>query len=87
MSSNAFAVVYVDRKASLTGCLSNKNLDGLKEEENGSDEAAHNIRAILAAFGQGISMPSSSVFLVLIADCSTCLRRRRLLPDYYRSPR
>lgn len=56
MTGNAFAVVYVDRKASKTGCLSNKNLDGLKEEEHGSNEAEHNIRAILAAFGQGRSI-------------------------------
>lgn len=86
MSSNAFAVVYVDRKASQTGCLSNKNLDGLKEEENGSDEAAHNIRAILAAFGQGTSVASLSVVHLLTACPSPRLRRRRLLLDYHRSP-
>ncbi|KAH0201454.1 HD-domain/PDEase-like protein, partial [Aureobasidium melanogenum] len=50
MSGNAFAVVYVDRKTPITGFL-NKNLDGLKQE-NDSNETERNIRTIMAAFGQ-----------------------------------
>ncbi|CAD0090811.1 unnamed protein product [Aureobasidium mustum] len=50
MTGNAFAVVYVDRKTPITGFL-DKNLDGLKQENN-SNETEHNIRTIMAAFGQ-----------------------------------
>ena len=53
MTCNAFAVVYVDRKTPITGFL-DKNLDGL-EQENNSNETEHNIRTIMAAFGQGTS--------------------------------
>lgn len=55
MTSNAFAVVYVDRKTPVTGFL-DKNLDGL-ESANDSNETEHNLRTIMAAFGQGTSRP------------------------------
>ena len=54
MTSNAFAVVYVDRKTPVTGFL-DKNLDGL-QSANDSNETEHNLRTIMAAFGQGTSL-------------------------------
>jgi hypothetical protein len=54
MTSNAFAVVYVDRKTPVTGFL-DKNLDGLKSGDD-SNETEHNLRTIMAAFGQGTSL-------------------------------
>ncbi|THZ28323.1 HD-domain/PDEase-like protein [Aureobasidium pullulans] len=51
MTGNAFAVVYVDRKAPITGYLGDKDLDELKEK-HASSETEHNIRTVLAAFGQ-----------------------------------
>ncbi|KAI5195184.1 HD-domain/PDEase-like protein [Aureobasidium subglaciale] len=51
MTGNAFTVVYVDRKAPMTGFLSNKDLDGWKQEHV-SNETDHNIRTIISAFGQ-----------------------------------
>jgi hypothetical protein len=79
MSGNAFAVVYVDRKTPITGFL-NKNLDGLKQE-NDSNETERNIRTIMAAFGQGTSHPLLLPFFSLIASHSSYLCRWRLLPD------
>jgi len=54
MTSNAFAVVYVDRKTPVTGFL-DKNLDGI-QCGNDSNETEHNLRTIMAAFGQGMSL-------------------------------
>ncbi|KAI5247153.1 HD-domain/PDEase-like protein [Aureobasidium subglaciale] len=51
MTGNAFTVVYVDRKAPMTGFLSSKDLDGWKQE-HASNETDHNIRTIMSAFGQ-----------------------------------
>jgi hypothetical protein len=54
MTGNAFAVVYVDRKTPVTGFL-DKNLDGLKRGDD-SNETEHNLRTIMAAFGQGTTI-------------------------------
>ena len=60
MTSNAFAVVYVDRKTPVTGFL-DKNLDGLQSATD-SNETEHNLRTIMAAFGQGMSLPHLATF-------------------------
>jgi len=62
MTSNAFAVVYVDRKTPVTGFL-DKNLDGL-QSANASNETEHNLRTIMAAFGQGTSLLHLAICLL-----------------------
>jgi hypothetical protein len=63
MAGNAFAVVYVDRKTPVTGFL-DKNLDGLKRGHD-SNETEHNLRTIMAAFGQGTTVFHVAAFLFL----------------------
>jgi hypothetical protein len=63
MAGNAFAVVYVDRKTPVTGFL-DKNLDGLKRGPD-SNETEHNLRTIMAAFGQGTTVLHAAASLFL----------------------